>query len=99
MARIPMVTRTIESTEVNVLCVDVVAGEPFNKDVTVAGTYKDDKSLMKAVEKIVNTDEIKAVHIVHTETKETLYGMTVDKFIELADVLPPRGTSDTTIEE
>lgn len=99
MARIPMVTRTIESTEVNVLCVDVVAGEPFNKDVTVAGTYKDEKSLMKAVEKIVNTDEIKAVHIVHTETKETLYGMTVDKFIERADVLPPRGTIDTTIEE
>lgn len=94
-----MVTRTIESTEVNVLCVDVVAGEPFNKDVTVAGTYKDEKSLMKVVEKIVNTDEIKAVHIVHTETKETLYGMTVDKFIELAEVLPPRGTSDTTIEE
>lgn len=99
MARIPMVTRTIESTEVNVLCVDVVAGEPFNKDVTVAGTYKDEKSLMKAVEKIVNTDEIKAVHIVRTGTKETLYGMTVDKFIELADVLPPRGTNDTTIEE
>ena len=99
MARIPMVTRTIESTEVNVLCVDVVAGEPFNKDVTVAGTYKDEKSLMKVVEKIVNTDEIKAVHIVHTETKKTLYGMTVDKFIELAEVLPPRGTSDTTIEE
>lgn len=99
MARIPMVTRTIESTEVNVLCVDITAGEPFNKDVTVAGTFKDEKSLMKAVEKLVNTDEVKAVHIVHTETKETLYGMTVDKFIGLADILPPRDANGTTIKE
>lgn len=99
MARVPMVTRTIESTEATVLCVNIVEGEPFNKDITVAGTYKDEKALMKAVEKLVNTDKVKAVHVVRTEVKETLYGMTVDKFIELANVLPPRDSNSTTATE
>lgn len=92
MARIPMVTRTIESTDVTVLCVDINAGEPFNKDITVAGTYKDGKALMKAVEKLINTDTVKAVHIVRTEEKETLYGMSVNEFIEKARILPARDT-------
>lgn len=90
MARIPMVTRTIESTDVTVLCVNIEQAEPFNKTITVAGVYKDDKSLMKQVEKIINNDTEKAVHIVYTKTNETLYGMTVDEFIKVAQVLPPR---------
>lgn len=90
MARIPMVTRTIETTDVTVLCVNVEQGEPFNKTVTVGGTFKDNKALMKAVSKIIDTETEKAVHIVHTQANETLYGMTVDKFISLAEVLPPR---------
>ena len=42
MARVPMVTRTIVATKVNVMCLDVQKGEPFNKSVTVPRTYKDD---------------------------------------------------------
>lgn len=94
MARVPMVTRTIVATKVNVLCLNIVAAEPFNKDVTLSGTFKDSKSLMKAVEKVVNSDTEKAVHVVATEEVETLYGMTEQKFIELAEVLPPRGKKE-----
>lgn len=94
MARVPMVTRTIVATKVNVLCLNIETSEPFNKDVTLSGTFKDSKSLMKAVEKVVNSDTEKAVHVVATEEVETLYGMTEQKFIELAEVLPPRGKKE-----
>lgn len=94
MARVPMVTRTIVATKVNVLCLNIEAAEPFNKDVTLSGTFKDSKSLMKAVEKVVNSDTEKAVHVVATEEVETLYGMAEQKFIELAEVLPPRGKKE-----
>lgn len=94
MARVPMVTRTIVATKVNVLCLNIETEEPFNKDVTLSGTFKESKSLMKAVEKVVNSDTEKAVHVVATEEVETLYGMTEQKFIELADVLPPRGKKE-----
>lgn len=90
MARVPMVTRTITTIEVNVMCLDVEKGESINKDVTVSRTFKDDEKLLKEVKKIVDTDAIKAVHIVDKREVETLYGMAEQEFIEHATVLPPR---------
>ena len=98
MARIPMVTRTIQTTTANVLCLNIKEGEPFNKEVVLPRTYKDEKSMMKVVEKVINTDEVKAVHIVHTEVNETLYGMTEQEFIAAARVLPDRKVSGETHE-
>jgi len=94
MARTPMVTRTIVTTKANVLCVDVTTGETFFKGVTLSRTFKDEKKLMKAIEAVVNTATEKAVHVESTEEVETLYGVTEQKFIEIADVLPPRGTKE-----
>ena len=89
MARKPMVTRTITTTKVNVLCLDVVSAEPFNKEVILPRTYKDEKKLLKKVEEVVNTDKIKAVHIVDKSEVETLYGMTEQDFIDSATILDP----------
>ena len=61
----------------------------MNKEVVLPRTYKDEKSMLKQAETVINTDEIKAVHIVSYEVQETRYGMTEQKFIELADILPP----------
>ena len=87
MARKPMVTRTITTTQVNVLCLDIVAGEPFNQQVTLPRTYKEDKNLMKAIEEVVNTENVKAVHVVAKEEVEILYGMSEQDFINNAVVL------------
>lgn len=89
MARKPMVTRTIVTTKVNVLCLDIKSAEPFNKVVILPRTYKDDKKLLKKVEEVVNTGEVKAVHVVDKEEIETLYGMTEQDFITNATVLDP----------
>ena len=98
MARVPMVTRTIVATKVNVMCLDVQKGEPCNKDVTVPRTYKDDETLMKKVRPLIETETLKAVHIVDKEEIETLYGMTEQEFIEHAKVLPPRNTTEKETE-
>ena len=90
MARLPMVTRTIVTTEANVMCIDVQVGEPFNKVVTVPRTFKDDEALLKKVKPLIENERVKAVHIVDKKEIETLYGMTEQKFIENAEVLPPR---------
>lgn len=90
MARTPMVTRTIQTTKANVLCLNIVEGEPFNEVVTLPRTYKDEKTLMKMVGKVINTDSIKAVHVVDTKVEETLYGMTEADFITNAKILPKR---------
>lgn len=89
MARKPMVTRTITTTKANVLCMDIQTAEPFNKVVTLPRIYKDDKTLMKKVQEVVETDTVKAVHVVDKEEVETLYGMTEQEFIQKAVVLNP----------
>lgn len=89
MARKPMVTRTIVTTKVNVLCLDVQTAEPFNKEVILPRAYKDEKKLLKKVEEVVNTEDIKAVHIVDKSEVETLYGMEEQDFITNAEILDP----------
>lgn len=89
MARKPMVTRTITTTKANVLCMDIQKAEPFNKVVTLPRTYKDDKTLMKKVQEVVETDTVIPVHVVDKEEVETLYGMTEQEFIQKAVVLDP----------
>lgn len=90
MARERMVTRTVLATEVTALCLNIETAEPFNRDVTLSGTFKDKKALEKAAKKVIDTDTVKCVSIVDCNETETLYGMTEQQFIELANILPPR---------
>lgn len=99
MARKPMITRTIVTTKVNVLCLDIKSAEPFNKVVTLPRTYKDEKKLFKKVEEVVNSDEVKAVHIVDKVEVETLYGMTEQDFITNAIILDPVTRKEFETEE
>lgn len=99
MAKKPMITRTIQTTEVTVLCMDIQQGEPFNKDVTLPRTYKDNTAMLKAAAALIDTDEVKAVHIVRSEVKETLYGMTEEDFIANAVILPARSNKDASVND
>lgn len=90
MARQPQVTRTVKITVCKILCLDLENKQPFEKEVRISRTFKDEKKLFKKVEEVVNTASIKAVHIISTETEQVLYGMSEQKFIETADVLPSR---------
>lgn len=97
MARVPMVTRTITTTKVNVMCLDIETGEPCNKSVVVPRTYKDDETLLKKVKEVLETETLKPVHVVSKEEIETLYGMSEQEFIEHAKVLSPRTVSEETV--
>ena len=94
MARKPMVTRTVTTTKAKILCVNTVAEETVTQVVEVPRTYTDDSKLLKAVKETLDATII-PVKVISTETVETLYGMTEQKFIELAEKLPPRTKADT----
>ena len=89
MARQKMVTRTMKTTHVNVLCLEIETAEPFNKDIVIPSTYKDEKKLFNKVKELIDTDSVKAVHMTDVEEVETLYGMTEQEFIEHARELDP----------
>ena len=98
MARTPMVTRTIISTKCTVLCMNLTEGTPFEQVVTIPRTYADTAKMLKEVQKQVDSETVKAVHIKSYEEEETLYGMLESKFMEYADVLPPRGAKEESAE-
>lgn len=87
MARKPMVTRTITTTKVSVMCLDITQGETFTETMILPRTYADEKKLLKVVQETFNTDDKKAVHIVAKEEIETLYGMSEQDFINNATIL------------
>ena len=94
MAKKAMVTRTVQTTLATALCLNTVTAEPFNQTVTLSGTFKEKKALLKAVKSVLETEEISVAKIVDVAVEEKLYGMTEQKFIENADILPPRKTKD-----
>lgn len=98
MARKPMITRTLTATECEVLCCDVEAGDTIVETVSVPRTYKNDEALMKALRPLVETEQIKPVHIQSKKVTETLYGMTEAEFMEHATILPPRTATEVTEE-
>lgn len=91
-----MVTRTIESTVATVLCLNVQTCEPCNLTVEVAGTFKDEEKLMRAIKEAHESDTIKFVQIVENHTKQRLYGMTEEDFLTYAVEMPPRKTAEET---
>lgn len=92
MARVPQVTRTIPTTSVTIFCVNTEDRTTFEQTITLPRTYKDEQKMMKAVEKALDGEPIKAVSISGYEVHETLYAMTEADFIKNATVLPPRDT-------
>ena len=103
MARARMVTRTVSKTVVVVLCVDTLTAEPKNAIYDISGVYPDDakgnKKLLETIRKNYETETFKIVSIVSKEVKEDLYGMSEQKFIETAEILPPREAKPEAVKE
>ena len=90
LARQPQVTRTIVTSNITVLCLNLETKEPFEQTIVMPRAQKDDKKLMKKISAMIDNDKVKAVHVINITTSETLYGMSEEKFIANADILPTR---------
>ena len=92
MAKESMITRTIVTTDAEILCLDVESGEACNRSITLPRTYKKEKEILKLAELEIMATEpnVHPVHVVHTNIKETLYGMPESIFLKYAQVIPKR---------
>lgn len=89
MARKPMVTRSFEVTNVNVMMCNTITAEVHNKEFEVPRTYKDNDKLLKVVKEMVETDSDKVVTIVDKSVATKLYGMSEADFLKNAIELDP----------
>lgn len=89
MPRIPVVTRQLTITKVEVMCLDIVKQEPFTKEIILPRKQRSEAQVLKAVRKIIDNGNEKAVHIVSMTTETNHYRMTEAKFIEHAEIVKP----------
>lgn len=89
-----LVTRTIKGTKCVLLCVDIHTAEPCNRTVTIGAVYKDKKKLLNKCREMIETDELKVVHIVEETEVEEIRAMSEEFFIAHSEVIT-RGKQNT----
>lgn len=94
MARERMVTRTLITTMVDVLVININTAETGTKTfVLTQNMVKDEKTMLNNAQVMLENEcgEMwKAVAIKNIKEEETLYGMAEQDFMKYAKVLPPR---------
>lgn len=92
MTRKRMITRTIMQTTAKVMTLNVTTAEVQILTYDIGGQYTDDE-LLKKLQRLFQTDDLKLVHIESQVCNELLLGMNEEDFIRYAEVLPPRSTN------
>lgn len=90
MARKRMVTRTITSTKVKATVYNIEKDEIQTLEYKLSGELSADDAL-KAITK--EHADVRPLKVTEVEVQEELYGMSEEKFLELAEILPPRAKS------
>lgn len=95
------VTRTVISTKVTALCIDLKKVEPYNDTIIMPGSFSvSDKKLETKAHEFYDNDLRKIVQIQGAEQEEKIYGMTEELFIKYAQELDEkRHFIDTTEQE
>lgn len=92
MARKRMVTRTITSTKATATVYNIEKDEIQTLEYKLSGELTADGAL-KAITK--EHTEVHPMKVTEVEVQEELYGMPEEKFLELAEILPPRAKSQS----
>lgn len=89
MARVRMITRTINVTTIEAMCVDTSTTEVSIKELELTGeTFTEEKAL-KAIKKEYETDTLKVVTIQNMKVHEEMYGLKEIDFLKVAQKLDP----------
>lgn len=84
MARKPMVTRTITSTKVTLMCVNTAAQTIEDVEIILPRTYKDKKHILKTIKATWNDENLVVADVKSYEEHTQLYGMPEEDFVKLA---------------
>ena len=87
MARKRMVTRTITFTTVKATVYDIASNEIKTVEYKLPGELSADVALEVIAKKY---PEVRPLKVTEVTVQEELYGMSEEKFIERADILPAR---------
>ena len=94
MARERMVTRTVEVNTFEVMTVNVETADVQIREYKLGGEYDKKKDALTLLKKQYETETLKLVSVTNHSVETVRYGMPERMFIELSEVLPPRGANN-----
>lgn len=95
MARQPVITRTITTTKVEMLAVNIDSKSTETVEVILPRIYKDDTAMLKMANKRNENPSIKFVAVIGTPSVESKrWGMTEEEFIDKGHEFPPYKAKD-----
>lgn len=92
MARKRMVTRTITFTTAKVRVYDIASDEIKTVEYKLSDELSADAAL-KVIAK--EHEEVRPLKVTEVTVQKELYGMPEEKFMELAEILPPRAKAQS----
>lgn len=96
MARKRMVTRTITFTTATATVYDIKSDEIKTLEYKLSGELSADDAL-----KVITKEhkEVRPLKVNNVSVQEELYGMSEEKFLELAEILPSRTAKANIVED
>lgn len=96
MARKRMVTRTIKFTIVTATVYEIQSDEIKTLEYKLSGELSADDAL-----EVITKEhkEVRPMKVIDVSVQEELYGMSEEKFIEMAEILPTRTAKNSNIVE
>lgn len=98
MARLPVVSRTVKTTEAKVLVYNTETKEVKEEILNIPRTFGQEKSLLNYLQKNKSNPGCEYVKILDMKIVDDKYVMTVEKFIESAQKWAEFKTANTTSE-
>ncbi len=89
MARTRMITRTINVTVIEAMCVDTLTAEVSIKELELTGEVFTEEKALKSLKKEYETDTFKVVAIQSMNVHEEMYGLKEIDFLKVATKLNP----------
>lgn len=74
----------MQITLAKVLCLDLINETPFEKDVELARTFKDDQHLLLAAKKVVENENTKVAYVISSKVRYAKYTMSEQDYINHA---------------
>lgn len=74
----------MQITLAKVLCLDLINETPYERDVELARTFKDDQHLLLAAKKVVENESTKVAYVISSKVRFAKYTMSEQDYINHA---------------
>lgn len=74
----------MQITLAKVLCLDLINETPYERNVELARTYKDDQHLLMAAKKVVENENTKVAYVISSQVRFAKYTMSEQDYINHA---------------